>query len=419
MVLIRESPVPVVLLLLAFLVSSPLAAPPAADDPLALEVAIGFFLREEGARRETLARAEGRITGEANAIAELLGAGAPEVAAVLRREIRQNLEAKRGLRAPGGKEFPMSPDEILRTVVEYEIFKMRTYLTSGVFPKRYFGYVDRKWDTAAEEATLLGLTHEVVREINAWQEGRGRSVRLADAEVIVTWIAEGGALLLREDTHLLAPGGEPRIDVSYRLGCDNMGLALDRYPDLARRLDERFGTALVGSGRKEGRGGTGDREIGIGRRVDFRESIVAMAIMVLFEKEIAAAKLHRRAEAGGAGKWDELSDLPFDEQFILSSLVFNTGILFPSSWVESIRDFGTIHRLYSLSEENSKKRGGEWRPALPVEASPPVAFDALSRKGYREQPTSWQGAYHILQRYGAWVALREFTDLFDGEGNLR
>lgn len=415
----RPRPLPLLLLVLFLPHSSP---PPALSDtggPDALEAAIGFFLRDGEERRAVFARAGERLAGGAGEIAKRIGADAGEVEAVLRREVLANLEAKRGLRAPGGGRFPMSPDDILRTVVDYERFKMEAYLTSGVFPKRYFGYVDRKWDTAAEEGTLLRLTREVVREINARQEERGRSVRLADAEVIVTWISEGGALLLREDTHLVRADGAPRIDLSFRLGCDNMGLALDRYPDLAERLDRKFGTALVGSGRREGRGGTGDREIGIGRRVDYRESIVAMGIMVLFEKEIAAAKLHRRASAGGGGAgWDELADLPFDEQFILTSLVFNTGILFPRSWVESIRDLETIHRLSSLSEENSQKRGGEWRPALPVDASPPVAFETLARKGYRDQPTSWQGAYHVLQRYGAWIALRDFTDLFDEDGNL-
>lgn len=32
---------------------------------------------------------------------------------------------------------------------------------------------------------------------------------------------------------------------------------------------------------------------------------------------------------------------------------------------------------------------------------------------YPEQPTSWNGVYHVLQRYGAYTALKRFTDVFD------
>jgi hypothetical protein len=30
------------------------------------------------------------------------------------------------------------------------------------------------------------------------------------------------------------------------------------------------------------------------------------------------------------------------------------------------------------------------------------------------QLTSWSAVYHILQRYGAWVALEKFSDVFEG-----
>ncbi|MFH1679190.1 MAG: hypothetical protein ABIH26_00945, partial [Candidatus Eisenbacteria bacterium] len=67
----------------------------------------------------------------------------------------------------------------------------------------------------------------------------------------------------------------------------------------------------------------------------------------------------------------------------------------------------------------AEKKGREWRPLLPVDPSPEEAFRRLAARGYREQPTSWQGAYHVLQRYGAFKALRDLTSLFDDRGNWK
>jgi len=104
---------------------------------------------------------------------------------------------------------------------------------------------------------------------------------------------------------------------------------------------------------------------------------------------------------------------PLAEQFIISSLVFNSGILFKNRTVERIRDFDLIDYLYSVSERSANKKGEGWRPPLPVEPSSGQAFERLLKHGYREQPTSWQGAYHILQRYGAYIAIKQFMNVFD------
>src|SRR5947208_771697 len=58
--------------------------------------------------------------------------------------VAENLAEKRALPPVDGKTFPLSSKEIERTVIDYECWKAETFVTSGVFPKRYFGYFDRK-----------------------------------------------------------------------------------------------------------------------------------------------------------------------------------------------------------------------------------------------------------------------------------
>ncbi|MFH1680308.1 MAG: hypothetical protein ABIH26_06640, partial [Candidatus Eisenbacteria bacterium] len=333
-------------LLLALLPRPTLADKDATNPPDDLDVAISRFVPDRSERDPLLAACEERIGRGAAEIAVLAGADAAAVGEVLRREILANLKEKIDLRGAGLGDFPLNHQEILTTVVGYEVFKMRSYLSSGVFPKRYFGYVDRKWDTAEKEDVFLVLVRDAVAAINGHQEEKGRRVRLSDIEVLVTYLSEGGALFFREERHLIEEEEPGRIDLAFHLGCDNAGVAIERYEDLVRRLDRRFGTRLSGSARREWRGETGDRAVGIGRRVGFRESIVATAVMYLYEKEIAAEKFSRRKTSGDPNGWteDHLMALPLSEQFVVSSLVFNTGILFSRDWVESIREFRTIRR---------------------------------------------------------------------------
>ena len=76
---------------------------------------------------------------------------AKNVAPVLLEYIKSNLEKKISLAGPT-KRLSMSTQELRRTVIDFEAFKLVNYVTSGVFPKRYFGYFDLKFDTAASTA---------------------------------------------------------------------------------------------------------------------------------------------------------------------------------------------------------------------------------------------------------------------------
>ena len=89
-------------------------------------------------------------------------------------------------------------------------------------------------------------------------------------------------------------------------------------------------------------------------------------------------------------------------------------MVFPWRWIREVRDFDAIEHLHQVSEKNRATR-----ERLPVDRTREEAFARIEAKGYRKQPTSWQGAYHVLQRYGAFLALREMTDRFDEAGMLR
>jgi len=398
-----------------------LAAPALADtedthpvDPL--EVAISAFVEDTATRQQTVEEAARRIAAGARDLSAIAEIDSVRIASVLEREVIRNLEAKRRLRAGQLGPFPLTAEELLRTVVEYEIWKLRTYLLSGVFAKRYFGYVDRKWDTAAEEETMLRLAADVVAAINAYQEERGRPTRLTDLEVIVTYLSEGAALYFREWYSLIERPEERSINLYAHHGCDNIGAAVERYGALVRSLDGRFGTRL---GEAPSRGGVneiGGTYRGLGRNVTFTESIVANAIMFLFEKENARRRLAKRVDQESAAGWPSPHLEAYDgaEQFVITSLVFNTGMAFPWRWVREVRDFAAIEHLHEVSEKNEATRA-----LLPVDRSPAEAFARLEAKGYRRQPTSWQGAYHVLQRYGAYVALRDMTDYFDASGRWK
>ena len=69
-----------------------------------------------------------------------------------------------------------------------------------------------------------------------------------------------------------------------------------------------------------------------------------------------------------------------------------------------------------LVEMNRKAEGK--RSKLPVNS--PDEADAWLARGdaLPYQPTTWNAVYHILQRYGAWVALTRYSDTFTADGGI-
>jgi len=336
-------------------------------------------------------------------------------------------------------KLTLTPEAIERTVLDYEVWKAETYVTSGVFPKRYFGYVDGLGDTAAWEAKLQRTTRKAVASLNLWSEAEGSKLRVTEAEVIVTFLAEGGALALTTQKEQLR-GLHPVFDV----GLDHVALGMRDLPKLRERLDRDVGTDLgtlvgwapsadavqpytfeahatswVPTAPPPGQSALAGWELWLlhdqgeagpypylRRKMSFDEAIAGTAVMLLWEKQIAEQKL----EASGlAPLWTR----PLDEQLIISSLVYNSGLLHSKRRWDVIRSFTAGVWMAEASEQNATRR-----PRLELSAPPAQLAELIATKAYREQWTSWLSGYHVLQRYGAFVGLMRFTDTFDERGRV-
>lgn len=327
-------------------------------------------------------------------IAHALGADASVVDRVLDRAITDRLN-----QVPDALR---TPEYLAREVADFEAWKLEKTVTSGVVPKRYFGFFDEVGDTAEEEVVLRETTLACVAAINAWQAERGAALRITDQEVAVTFLAEGGALWLgsRDALH-------PVMDV----GLDDIASGTREYADLMRAIDAQAGTRL-GELVVWGPPGTpGDRLIGehdgqlpyLTRDMTLAEAVAGTALMWIWEKDIAA----RKSRSSGYG---EVASMPAREQFIVGSLVYNSGLLHsPLRW-RQIRDFDSAQVIWDKSEANATKR---WRLNV---YEPPHVLQGLADDGYPDQPTAWLAMYHVLQRYGAFQAMSRFTDVFDADG---
>lgn len=378
--------------------SEPVVAPPAPDPtpaPTRLEAALGAFGNAPGLAGEI----ESAIAAHAARLSVELPTTTPTPVADLRAalldQVCANLEAKAALRGSSGETFPLSADDVRRTVVDYEAFKLSAYASSGVSPKRYFGYFDRRWDTAEHEQRLVEVIRASTPVINAWLTEQGEPWTVNDMEIAVTWVAEGGALMLGSDP-LRRQNIHPIADV----GLDDIFSGTDQLGDLMQRLDaaNRTGLSTIVDGSYDG------RYARLSRFMTYEESIVGTALMWVFEKRITQRKLLRDGRA-------PLQDRPIDEQFVLSSLVYNSGLVHDAGREKQILAFEGASRLVGISDRNADRRA-----VLPV-ATPDLALaELVTGVGYRRQPTSWLAVYHVLQRYGGYEALRRFTDVFDEQG---
>lgn len=311
-------------------------------------------------------------------------------------QIALNLEAKRALTPVNGHPFPLTAGKIRRTVVDYEAFKLTSYVRSGVFPKRYFGYFDLIWDTAAYEKRLRSVVHRAVAIANGGLAAEGSPLRITDAEVAITFLAEGGAILLREDQARLE-----HVRPVRDIGLDDIATGFGAEKALVGKLDAALHTGLAGIVvRRDGRAY-------LSRPFRFDEALLGTTVMWVYEKKRTERLLHAAGRKG-------LETRSPRDQFILAALVYNSGQLFADDRVHQIRTFSTGRYLYAVSQHNAGSRG-----VLPV-LPPRRALAALLRSGaYPVQPTSWSTVYHVLQRFGAYEAVFRFTRVFDAHGMFR
>ena len=295
-----------------------------------------------------------------------------------------------------------TPEYLAREVKEFEAWKLDVTVSSGVVPKRYFGFFDEVGDTADEERVVRETTIACAQVINDWQAARGRDLRVTEQEIAITFFAEGGA-------HWLGryEGFHPVMDV----GLDDIASGTREYADLMAAIDAEAGTGLGELVVWGPKGSGGDRLIGehegqfpyLTRDMTLAEAVAGTALMWVWEKEIAA----RKSATSGYGA---LHEMPAREQFIVGSLVYNSGLLHsPLRW-QQIRDFDAAQVIWDKSEANATKH---WRLEV---YEPPHILREIAAQGYPDQGTAWLAMYHVLQRYGAFEAMSRFTDRFDEDG---
>jgi len=283
------------------------------------------------------------------------------------------------------------PLDMKSRAIDFERFRVATTISSGVVPKRYFGFVDELGDTAAYE-TALRETIQASLDVLA---PRAR-VPVSEMELAVTFLAEGGALLL-SDPDL----DRERIHPVTGIGLDDYRAVFESRRATVEAIDRRLGTQL------------GSLVLHVGplrllrRPLTFREAVAATAILYVEEKERTAALFEARDHRA-------LASLPLDEQFVTTSLVYNSGILFSAERVRQILAFDTADSLVAVDAANHGRR-----PALPVWSRAEAERRLSAGAALPTQLTSWSAVYHVLQRYGAWVALQRFSDAFTSEGRFR
>jgi hypothetical protein len=377
-----------------------------------LEAHLSHFIDEPQQVEALVETLDSRLKASSQKLVAIHKVDPVTVEEFLLSQIADNLAAKKALTDP--QPFVLSVEEIERTVFDYEIFKLESYVSSGVFPKRYFGYFDLKHDTAQWEWELREATHCATEVINTLQAERGSPLRVNDAEIAVTFIAEGGALFLLDEQESLNS-----LHPVYDVGLDDLASGHHDYPELIPKLDASCGTDLsnavvrTAEGAEPPAGAIGRLQAPPGewawtmRNLRFKEGIVASAMMWIWEKEIAARKLEQR---GGKS----LHQRDVADQFIVGSLAYNSGIVHSESTIAKIRTFSAGPYLWERSEQNASRK-----PRLNLLPPPKQLEHALASTAYSTQDTSWIAAYHILQRYGAWEALRRFTDVFDESGTFK
>jgi hypothetical protein len=402
------------LLPLLFLAACPAAKPPPAAERPAAPMAKP---PDAGARLPTLADAEpeevasalltafaadadagaaleARLTATGRALQKKLDhverCEQADVSRELARQVAKNLEDKRAQR------FPMELRRLERQVIDFEAFRFETFVATGVFPKRYFGYLDERWDTAEYEHRLKRVTKHAAAACNRWLESTGATFRVTEQELVVTFLAEGGAVLLREEQ-----SAANRVHPVLGIGLDDIAKGFADLKPLVKLMDGECGTHL------ETVVATRGGEQVLARFFTFEEALAGTAVMWVWEKQIAETKLKAKGRAA-------LSTRSREQQFVIASLVYNSGILFDEKTVDRIDRLDTGSYLFDVSE---RSRARQW--PLPVLTPRESLRRLLGGVDYPVQGTSWSTVFHVLERYGAFVALSKFDDAFDAGGALR
>ena len=133
------------------------------------ETVLVELIEAEPVRKQMIEHLDRSVSASAARLAKRGSGTAEEIDAALREQIAANLIDKMANRVP------LDATSIERTVIDYELFKAEKFVSSGVFPKRYFGYFDEKHDTAEHERIM----REAIRG--------GLLGRISSVEMSVHW----------------------------------------------------------------------------------------------------------------------------------------------------------------------------------------------------------------------------------------
>ncbi|MFT7521177.1 MAG: MYXO-CTERM domain-containing protein, partial [Kiritimatiellia bacterium] len=290
-----------------------------------------------------------------------------------------------------------STDQARRLVIEFEAYKARSYLTSGVYPRRYFGYLDAQGDTASDELKVVRAIRASTDASNVWLAEQQIPWRVTDQELAVTWIAEGGALLLADPAAAKRP-----VHAVYGIGLDDIAHGFKELPGLVGRLDTAASTHV------EQIPAWKDGHWTLTRDMTLEESVVGTAVMWVWEKRIADRKLKENGRPA-------MHTYDATDQFILASLVYNSGLIHSPSRPAHVRNYTLANHLSGLAAKHNKSRRHAHLPVLPASES---LAQLLVDLDYPYQGTSWIALYHIQQRFGGYDALARFSDTFDADGRF-
>jgi hypothetical protein len=368
-----------------------LAAAPGGAQELVAE-----FLADPRDQRHALESLD-RIAGDsARRIAELSGRDPEAIRAFVRSEALKNLRDKVSM-GSNGERFPMTLSEMEQTVFGFEAFKAETFVRTGIFPKRYFGFLDEKWDSAQYEVLLRETVQRAVRVVNDYLAESGRNVGLSHQEVAMTFISDGAALKMREFQANIED-----FQCVLQLGMKEPTQYIYAFPGLVERLDRELRTDLQAAVFLK------DGAMVDARAMYFPEAVVATMFRYLFKKT--------RAQIALRDEGIDLQSLSADEQFIVAS-GYDLEKEAALSWrtVQDIRDsrVGVHLRSSAMPDDPSASR-------IPWMGPGDSADFLLQESIYPWQPnSSWNVVYNTAQKHGTWVGLSRFGTTFNDRGEYR
>ncbi|MFK7931158.1 MAG: hypothetical protein AB8H79_23440, partial [Myxococcota bacterium] len=239
------------------------------------------------------------------------------------------------LRARRAARLHTSSQQARDAVVSFEAWRARAFITSGVAPKRYFGFLDAQGDSAQLELRFVRAVRASTDACNAWLSEQGIAWRVTDQEIAITWIAEGGALLLSTDM-----ANADRVHPILGVGLDDIAHGFKELPGLVERVDAAAGTKVAGIPQWV------DGDWSLSRHMSLEESVVGTSIMWVWEKRIADRKLLK-------GGRPALHTFDAPDQFILASLVYNSGLIHAPSRPAQVRRYALADHLAAIARKHN------------------------------------------------------------------